>query len=189
MAEKQVTVEGVTHSLPEPFMVIASQLPYGSEGTYPLTEVQMDRFMFNVWSDYLSPIEEMKVIEILDYIESPKIKSIVSADDVLQLQKAVKKVHVSEAIREYIVSLVSRARKDSDVLGGPSTRATVSFFKGARAVAMMDGRDYVIPDDVKRLAYPVLSHRLRLKPEAEIEDVSSIMVIDGVLRDVAVPTI
>jgi MoxR-like ATPase len=189
MQEKQITVEGVTHVLPKPFMVIASQLPYGSEGTYPLTEVQADRFMFSAWSEYLSPLEEMEVIERLDYIEEPDVRAVVSVNEVLELQKAIKRVHVSDTIRDYIVSLVNRARCDPDKVAGPSTRATVAFYKGARAAALLQGRDFVLPDDVKKVAYPVLSHRIRVKPEAEMEEVTVISIIERVLRDVPVPKV
>jgi MoxR-like ATPase len=189
MQEKQVTIEGATHPLPEPFMVIASQLPYGSEGTYPLTEVQSDRFMFRVWSTYLSKEDEQQVIFKTDYIENPKITTATSLETIVELQRLVKKVHVADEIGAYIVSLVNRTREDPDVSSGPSTRASVAFFKGARALAFMQGRDYALPDDVKKLALPVLVHRIRVKPEAEMEDVTPETVINRVLSTVAVPKI
>jgi MoxR-like ATPase len=187
MQEMQVTVEGVSYLLPKPFMVIASQLPAGSEGTYPLTEVQADRFMFRVWSDYLNRNEESQVLERIDFIESPDIHPVVSPDEVMMLQEEAKKVQLSEAVRDYVVSVVSGAREDSDVLSGPSTRATVSLFKGSRTLAFLRERDFVIPDDVKRLAYPVLEHRLRIRPEAEMDGVEPKMVVERVLKQVAVP--
>jgi MoxR-like ATPase len=189
MQEKQVTVEGATHPLSDPFMVIASQLPYGSEGTYPLTEVQSDRFMFRVWSDYLSKMDEKQVISMVDYIEEPNIEAVASPKDILQLQQAVKKVHVSDEVSDYIVSLIRAAREDPDVRAGPSTRAGIAFFKGSRAVALLQGRDYVLPDDVKTLAFPALVHRIFVKPEAEMEDITAKMVIDRVLSTVPVPKI
>ena len=189
MQEKQVTIEGATHPLPEPFMVIASQLPYGSEGTYPLTEVQSDRFMFRVWSGYLSKEDEQQVISKVDYIENPKITTAASLESIVELQRVVKKVHVSDEIGAYIVSLVNSIREDPDVLLGPSTRASVGLFKGSRALAFLQGRDYVLPDDVKKLALPVLVHRVRVKPEAEMEDVTPKAVVDRVLSAVPVPKI
>lgn len=189
MQERQVTIEGKTHVLPRPFMIIASQLPYGSEGTYPLTEVQADRFMLRVWSDYLSKEDEKNVISKLDYIEEPDIKAVASLKEIASLQSTVKKVHVSDEIRDYIVSLVRFAREDPDILSGPSTRTSISFYKGARAFAFLQGRDYVLPDDVKKLAVPVMIHRIRVTPEAEIENVKPINIVDRVLKSVAVPKI
>jgi MoxR-like ATPase len=189
MQEKQVTIEGATHPLSDPFMVIASQLPYGSEGTYPLTEVQADRFMFRVWSDYLSKEEEKEIISKSDYIERPNLVAVASLKDIVELQDIVRKVHVSDSVGDYIVSLIRSAREDPDVVYGPSTRATIAFFKGARSLAFLQGRDYVLPDDVKKLAYPVLIHRIRVKPEAEMEDVTPKVVVDRVVSSVPVPKI
>ena len=189
MQERQVTIEGKTHVLPRPFMIIASQLPYGSEGTYPLTEVQADRFMLRVWSDYLSKEDEKKVISKLDYIEEPDIKQVASLKEIANLQSEVKKIHVSDEVKDYIVSLVRFAREDPDVLSCPSTRTSVSFYKGARALAFLQGRDYVLPDDVKKLALSVMIHRIRVKPEAEMENVTPKMVVDRVIDAVPVPKI
>ena len=189
MQEKQVTIEGATHPLSEMFMVIASQLPYGFEGTYPLTEVQFDRFMFRVWSDYLSKEDEQQVISKMDYIEHPDLRVVATPEEISQLQQSVKKVHVSNKVGGYMVSLVQAARQDPDVNIGPSTRATVAFFKGSRVLAFLEGRDYVLPDDVKKLALPVLIHRVRVKPEAEMENVTAKMIIDRVLSGVTVPKI
>ncbi len=189
MQENQITVEGVSHPLSDTFMVIASQLPFGSEGTYPLTEVQLDRFMFRIWSDYVSQEEEEEVVSKVDYIDDPDVEAVVTVKDILELQKEVRKVHVSKEIVSYIVSLVRATRKDPDVLSGISTRASVSLFKGARAYALMQGRNYVLPDDVKHLASPVFTHRIRIKPEAEMDDVTAKTVIDRVLSSVPVPKV
>lgn len=189
MQERQVTVEGITQLLPRPFMIIASQLPFGSEGTYPLTEAQADRFMFRVWSDYLSKEEEKQIIAKLDYIEKPDVKSVASLSDIMQLQAIIKKVHVSDSVMDYIVSLIKRAREDPDIVSGPSTRAAVAFFKGSRSMAFLQGRDFVIPDDVKKLAPYVLIHRIRVKPEAEMENVTADAIADRVLQSVPVPKI
>jgi len=189
MQERQVTVEGKTRLLPRPFMIIASQLPYGSEGTYPLTEVQADRFMVRVWSDYLSKEEEEQVIANLDYIEEPNVKVVASLEEIVEIQGVVKKVHVSDQVRDYMVSLVRFARQDPDIVMGPSTRASVSLYKGSRAFAFLQGRDYVLPDDVKKLAPSVLIHRIRVKPEAEMEGVTPKTVVERVLKEVPVPKI
>jgi MoxR-like ATPase len=188
MQEKQVTIEGETHQLPKPFMVIASQLPYGSEGTYPLTEVQADRFMFRAWSDYLSQEYEEQVLSKIDYIDQPDIKAVVSLSEIMTLQQLVKKVYVSEKIRAYIIALLMHVRIDPDVLTGPSTRASIALFKGARSLAFLQGRDYVIPDDVKKLIEPALTHRIRVKPEAEMEEITPKVIVER-LKEVPVPKI
>jgi len=189
MQERQVTVEGKTRLLPRPFMIIASQLPYGSEGTYPLTEVQADRFMLRVWSDYLSKEDEEQVISKLDYIEEFDVKAVASLKEIVEIQSEVKKVHISDEVRDYMVSLVRFVRQDPDIVSGPSTRASVSLYKGSRALAFLQGRDYVIPDDVKNLALSVLIHRIRVKPEAEMEDVTSKTIAQRALKEVPVPKI
>ncbi len=187
MQEHQVTTEGVTHDLPEPFMVIASQLPVGGPGTYPLSDVQVDRFMFRAWSGYPTPDEETAVLSKIDALEDPDITPAASPDKILALQEQVKTVFVSEDIQRYAVSLVDRIRRDSDVAIGPSPRATIAFHKGGRALAYLDGRDYVIPDDLKRLALPALLHRVHLRSEAELDGVSVETVITRALDDVPVP--
>jgi MoxR-like ATPase len=189
MQEEQVTIEGVTHPLADVFMIIASQVPFGSEGTYPLTDVQADRFMFRVWSDYLGKDDEKKAIFKADYIEEPDIRSVVSLNDIIELQEAVKQVHVSEEVGDYIVSLVHTIRNDPDVISGPSTRAGVALFKGSRAYAFLEGRDFVIPDDVKSLAFPALIHRVHIKPEAEMDNVTPQKIIERALNTVPVPKI
>ncbi len=189
MQEKQVTIEGETRPLPKPFMIIASQLPYGSEGTYPLTEVQADRFMFRVWSEYLGREYEEQVLARIDYIDQPDIKPVVSLRDIMEIQQAVKKVHVSDRVRDYIISLIIQARQDPDVLTGPSTRASIALFKGARTIAYLQGRDYVLPDDVKKLVHPVLDHRLRVNSEAEMEDITPNTIIERIIKETPVPKI
>jgi len=189
MQEKQVTIEGVTHQLSNVFMVIGSQLPFGSEGTYPLTEVQLDRFMFRILSDYVSKEEEIQIISKADYIEQPDIKPVASLDEIVSLRWQIKSVHVSDEVKGYIIDLVRACRVDPDVLYGVSTRASVCLFKSSRAYAYLKGRDFVLPDDVKRLAFPVLAHRIRVKPEAEMDDVTAKTVVDRVLSSVPVPKI
>lgn len=189
MQEKQVTIEGATHPLSDVFMVIGSQLPYGSEGTYPLTEVQSDRFMFRAWSEYLGGQDEQQVLSMVDYIENPDISMVARLPEIVELQGRVKKIHVSDQIQQYIVALIQALRGDPDVVGGPSTRASVALLKGSRALAFLRGRDYVLPDDVKELAIPALIHRVRLKPEAEMENVTPQMVVLRALQAVPAPTI
>lgn len=189
MQERQVTIEGRTHPLPRPFMVIASQMPYGAAGTYPLAEVQVDRFMFRAWSGYPTKEEEEMVVGKIDYIEEPDVSVVSRPEDVLSLQRLVRKVHVSERVRRYIVDLVGCIRQDPDVLIGPSPRASIALYKGSRALAFLQRRDYVIPDDVKRLAPQALEHRIRVKPEAEMEDVTPKAIVERALKETPVPKV
>jgi len=187
MQEHQVTIEGVTHGLPQPFMVIASELPVGGPGTYPLSDVQVDRFMFRAWSAYPSLDEETEVISRIDALEEPDIKPAASPEKILALRDQVKKIFVSEDVRRYAVSLVDRIRRDADVAVGPSPRATIALHKGGRALAYLDGRDYVIPDDIKRLALPAFLHRVQLRSEAELDGVSVETIVKRALDAVPVP--
>lgn len=189
MQESQVTIEGMTHPLPRPFLVIASQLPYGGEGTYPLTEVQADRFMFRVWSGNPSQAEEQEVIEAIDRLEREEVQPLVSPAMASQLQERVQQVFVATKVSEYITSLVVGIRQDPDVFTGPSPRASIALFKGARALAFLGGREFVVPDDVKRLAQRALDHRIRIKPEAEIDELTPRTVLERVLAQVPVPTL
>jgi len=188
MQEGMVSIEGVTHELPKPFFVIATQIPYGGAGTYPLPETQVDRFMFRCWSDLPTPDEEKTIIGNIDFIEELDVEPVTSPEEILVARKAVKSVYVSDDLKDYIVSLIMRIRECPDVLPGmPSPRASIALYKGSRALAFMDGRDYVIPDDIKRLALPALSHRIKLKPEAEAEGVKPEEIIKKALREVPVP--
>jgi len=189
MQERQVTIEGETRQLPKPFMVIASQMPYGAEGTYPLTEVQADRFMFRAWSAYPNKDEEQRIVREIDYIEQPEISAVTTPQEILTIQQAVKKTYVEDKVREYIVALANAARQDPDVHTGPSPRASLSLYKGSRALAFLQERDYVIPDDVKRLVFPAFEHRIHIKPEAEMENITPKVVVERALKQVPVPTI
>jgi len=189
MQEGQVTIEGTAYELPIPFMVVASQLPYGHEGTYPLTEVQIDRFMFRVWSGYPSIEEEAEILKRIDYIEEFNVKTVAKPEDILKLQELARKVHVSDKVLNYITSLIARLRENPDVLFGPSSRASISLYKGSRSLALLEGRNFVIPDDVKRLAPLVLEHRVKVKAEAEIEGVTGKELVEEALKEVPVPKI
>ncbi len=187
MQEHQVTIEGVTHNLPQPFMVIASQLPVGGPGTYPLSDVQADRFMFRAWSAYPTLDEEAAVISHIDELEEPDVKPVASPEAVLAIRNEVKKVFVSGDLQRYAVSLVDRIRRDPDVAVGPSPRATIALHKGGRVQAFLDSRDYVIPDDIKQLALPAMLHRVHLRSEAELDGVSAETVVRRALDSVPVP--
>ncbi|MBI2887076.1 MAG: MoxR family ATPase [Chloroflexi bacterium] len=187
MQERQVTLEGVAHPIPPPFMVVASQVPTGAEGTYHLPETQIDRFMFRLWDDYPSPDEEARVLMTVDAIDMLAVQPIVATDDVVTLQRRVRDVYASPEVVNYIVALVQRLRRSTDVYLGPSPRASVALYKGARALAFLSGREYVIPDDVKRLAVPALEHRLVIRPEAGSDGVVPPAIVQEVMEAIPVP--
>lgn len=187
MQEYQVTIEGKSYSLAKPFMVIATQVQSGGEGTYPLTDVQVDRFLLRVTSEYSSKEEEKQIISNIDIIDEPDIKTVATLDEIKELQELAKGAHVSPDIVEYTASIVDSLRLDPDVSSGPSVRAGIALFKCSRVLALLDGRDFVIPDDIKHLALYAIEHRIRLKPEAEMEDITPRMIVERTLEKVPVP--
>jgi MoxR-like ATPase len=189
MQEYQVTIERETYPLEQPFMVIATQLQSGGEGTYPLTDVQVDRFMLRLNSEYASLEEEELVLNNIDSIDKHKIREIATTEDIRDIQAMAREIHVSSLVNKYIVSIVSSLRNDPDILSGSSTRASIALLKCARVLALFDGRDFVIPDDVKKLVYPVLEHRIKVKPEAEMEDVNPRMLVDRTMEKIPVPKV
>ncbi|HEY91030.1 MAG TPA: MoxR family ATPase [Dehalococcoidia bacterium] len=189
MQENQVTIEKQTYPLTTPFMVIATQVLTGAEGTYPLTDVQVDRFLLRVSSEH-SPVDvEKEIISNIDRIDEPEIHPVSTPEEIKELQALVKGIHVSPGIVEYIVSIVDSLRSDPDVLAGPSIRSGIALFKCSRVLAALDMRDFVIPDDIKYLARHALEHRILIKPEAEMDDVSPEMIVDRILESVPVPGI
>jgi MoxR-like ATPase len=189
MQEYQVTIEGHTYPLEQPFMVIASQLPYGGAGTTALSDVQADRFMLRAWHGYPDVEEEDAILTNIDRISHMEVNPIITTADILTLQETVLQVHIDDAIRRYVIDLVNCIRQHKDILIGPSVRGSLALYRGARAHAMLTGRDYVIPDDVKRLAQAVLYHRIHLKAEAESENISSQGIIRETLEQVPVPRV
>ncbi|MFC2067069.1 AAA family ATPase [Chloroflexota bacterium] len=187
MQEQQVTIERETHPLTQPFIVIASQIPYGGSGTSPLTEVQIDRFMFRSWSALPTTGEEEKILQEIDAISEAHISSVATPEEIIRLQQEVKKVYVADNVRHYIVDIIDSLRQHQDVSVGPSPRASIALYKGARALAFTRGRDFVIPDDVKRLLIPAISHRLLISAEAEMENVSIEAIINEVATTVPIP--
>ncbi|HEX6927090.1 MAG TPA: MoxR family ATPase [Longimicrobiaceae bacterium] len=175
MQERQVTTDGVTRPLPPSFTVFASQNPVEYEGTYPLPEAQLDRFLLKVVVPYPDAEAERAILDLYadgfssDRTESFGIEPVASAEDLLRLRAAVAAVHVEPSIRDYITAIVRSTREDAALALGASPRAGVSLFLAARAEALLAGRDFVTPDDVKSLALPVLRHRILLSPEAELE--------------------
>ena len=188
MEELQVSVDGVTRSLERPFVVMATQNPIEYEGTFPLPEAQLDRFLMRISMGYPSFAEELSVIEGQEKTHPiDQLEAVASSDDVIKLQDAAKNVYVDTAVREYIVSLTEATRNHEDVSLGASPRASLGMFRAVRAMAIFRDRDYVIPDDVKELAYAVLAHRLILSSAARMRGLQTRQVIDGLLESVAVP--
>ena len=188
MEELQVTVDGVTRPLERPFVVMATQNPIEHEGTFPLPEAQLDRFLMRISLGYPTFSEELSVIEQQEQTHPiDELQAVVSPGDVTGLQDAAKNVYVDSAVREYIVTLIDATRNHENVSLGASPRASLGMFRAARGLAIMRDRDYVIPDDVKELAHAVLAHRLILSPSARMRGLQTAQVIDGLLESVAVP--
>lgn len=187
MQERQVTIEGTTIPLDKPFIVFATQIPYGSPGTYPLTEVEIDRFAFKVDVGLPSFDEEIEIISRIDRIEEVNAKRVSSPQEVIELTAQVKEVYVSERVKEYIVGLVNSLRNGDGVKMGPSPRASIWLLKGSRAKALLDGRSFVIPDDVKAVAPYVLGHRIQLEPDVESEGISTQEIVERALASQPVP--
>jgi len=188
MEELQVTVDGVTRPLDLPFVVMATQNPIEYEGTFPLPEAQLDRFLMRISMGYPSFEEELSVIEGQEKTHPiDLLEAVATSDDVTKLQDAAKDIYVDTAVREYIVSLIEATRNHEDVSLGASPRASLGMFRAVRAIAILRDRDYVIPDDVKELAYAVLAHRLILSSAARMRGLQPRQVIEGLLETVAVP--
>jgi MoxR-like ATPase len=168
-------------------MLIATEVRSGEEGTYPLTGVQMDRFLLRVFSEYASIEEEKRIISEIDQIDEPDVKVVTTPDEIVELQKLAKTTYVSTEIVEYVTSIVHSLRTDPDVLSGPSSRAGIALYKCSRVLAKLDGRDFVIPDDVKHLAFLAIEHRLTVKPEAEMDDITPQTILERTLAQVPVP--
>jgi len=187
MQEYQVTIERETLPLTKPFMVIATQVLAGARGTYPLTSVQIDRFLLRTVSEHSSKEEEKQIISNIDTIDEPDIKAVTTLDEIRELQALAKGVHVSPDIVEYTTSIVDSLRLNPDILSGPSVRAGIALYKCSRVLALLDGRDFVIPDDIKRLVPDALEHRIRVKPEAEMDDITPKMIIERTMEGIPVP--
>ena len=188
MDERQVTVEGITHKLPRPFMVMATQNPIEYEGTFPLPEAQLDRFIANITLGYPTLANELKIINE-QKLEHPidTLESVVTSKDIIGAQEAVKTVYVDDLVREYIVTLIAATRVHDNVTLGSSPRGSLALFRGAQALAMMRGRDYVLPDDIKQLANPMLSHRIIPTADARMRGVQSKDIVSELIEEIHVP--
>ncbi|ERM92021.1 AAA family ATPase [Caldanaerobacter subterraneus] len=190
MEEKQITVDGVTYPLPKPFMVLATQNPIEYEGTFKLPEAQLDRFMIKIEIGYPSEAEELEILANFEE-KNPleELKPVVNAEEVIKMQEEVKKVYVEDIVRNYIVNLVAGTRKSKAIRLGASPRATLNLMRSAQARAYCQGRDYVLPDDVKALAVPVLSHRIILRNEEKFEGLDERMFIKNIVDTTKVPVV
>jgi MoxR-like ATPase len=193
MQERSVTCDGVTRRLPHPFFVIATQNPIESQGTYPLPEAQLDRFLFKL--NILHPTRAAEKSMLVHYLqgfdatalESFAVKQVVTADELVAMQGALPSVMVASEVLDYITDIVGRTRTHRSIQLGASPRASIALLQAARVVAASQGRDFVVPDDVKALATSVMRHRVMLHPDAEIEGVSPDECIAGILREATVP--
>ena len=188
MEERQATVDGTTYPMKRPFLVMATQNPIEYEGTFPLPEAQLDRFMLRISIGYPSKEDEQKILDAQQF-QHPieELGQVVTVEELLDAQKQVKQMHVDDLIKTYIVELVSMTRDHPDAYLGASPRGSITLYKTAQVRAALEGRDYVIPDDIKALAMTALAHRLIVSPSARIKDVDPRAVVEDVLQSVPVP--
>jgi MoxR-like ATPase len=188
MEERQVTVDGTTHEMARPFMVLATQNPIEYEGTFPLPEAQIDRFMMRIHLGYPSRANEIDVLtRQTSHHPIQDIRQVISVDELVAAQVAAREVYVDELVKGYIVDLVTTTRDHPDIYLGASPRGSLALFLASRAWAAMEGRDYVLPDDVKLLAESVLAHRLIVSPSARIKNVNARQIMEDALRHTPVP--
>ncbi|HHV60685.1 MAG TPA: MoxR family ATPase [Clostridiaceae bacterium] len=190
MEEKQVTVDGITYKLPRPFMVLATQNPVEYLGTYPLPEAQLDRFFLKITLGYPRSNDESFILKRF-LLESPldTLEPVADSQDILDIQKEVRKVHVDSSLYDYIVEIASETRKHSDIVLGASPRGSLYLLRAAQGWAFYNGRDYVIPDDIKRMAAPVLAHRIILKQEASLKKTTSEDILESIMYETDVPVV
>ncbi len=188
MAEKQITVEGISRRLPDPFLVMATQNPVEYDGTFPLPEAQLDRFMIRLTIGYPGVEEEKQILHNLR-VQHPieSLQAVISAKEFVEIQKEVKEVHLNEKISDYIVKIVSNSRKQQDLELAVSPRGSIALMKLGQAWAFIQGRDYIIPDDIKEIAESVLAHRIIIKAESRLRGRNASTVIKGLLKGTEVP--
>ncbi len=188
MEEKQVTVDGVTHALPKPFMVLATQNPIEYEGTFPLPEAQLDRFLLRLQLGYPGVKDEVQILK-KQQSQHPieNLKAVATKDEIVQAAALVKEIYVSDAVQNYIVQLTSQTRKSGDIHLGASPRGSLALFRTGQARAALHGRDHVLPDDIKALTIPVLGHRIILGPAARMRELSAAQIIKEITHSVSVP--
>lgn len=188
MEEGQITVDGVSYRLPEPFMVMATQNPIEYEGTFPLPEAQLDRFMMNISIGYPKANDEMNILDTHQHHHPlDDLAQIMTAEELVHIQQQIRTIYVDPSIREYIVNIAGVTRNHSNIYLGASPRGSLALFRAAQALAAVRGRGYVIPDDVKLLAKPTLAHRIIVTPAARVRSISSTAVLEEILQSVPVP--
>jgi MoxR-like ATPase len=188
MEERQVTVDGKTHPLPTPFMVLATQNPIEYEGTFPLPEAQLDRFLLRIRLGYPSPSDEIEILErqqLRHPIET--LKSVIKVAELNEAMEDIKKIYVAEGIKRYAVELTNRTRQNEDVYLGASPRGSLALFRTGQVAAALEGRDFVLPDDVKRMAVPVLAHRIIVGPAARLRELSAEQIVQEIVDNTPVP--
>ena len=188
MAEARVTVDGTTYKLNPPFVVIATQNPVDQEGTFPLPEAQLDRFLMKFSLGYPAMDEELQMLEMLQAghpVEN--LTPVVSTEEIVECQEKIRSVYVDPKVRKYILQIVHDTRNHDDLSLGGSPRASIALFRTAQAMAAIRGRNFVQPDDVKRVASPVMTHRMILKPESRLRKVTAGQVVEAILSEIAVP--
>lgn len=189
MQEGQVTVDGETVPVPRPFLVLATQNPLGLAGTYPLPEAQLDRFLLCVHMGYPAPGEEVRILDLARGGTRPEdLPAVTSAAEILEMQRRCREVKTAEAVKQYVVRIAEETRRDRSVSLGASPRASLMLLTASMAWALLHGRDYVLPDDVQRLAVPVLAHRIRLKAQAGYQQRSAEDVVRAIVGSLRVPT-
>jgi MoxR-like ATPase len=188
MEETQITIDGVTYRLPEPFMVMATQNPIEYEGTFPLPEAQLDRFMMNIKLGYPKVSDEMNILDTHQFHHPlDDLEQIMVAEDLVMIQKQIRSIHVDPSIREYIVAIANATRNHNNIYLGSSPRGSLALYRASQALAAIRGRGYVIPDDVKLLTKPTLAHRIIVTPAARVRAITSTAVLDEILQSVPVP--
>ncbi len=188
MEERQITVDGVTRPLPRPFMVLATQNPIEYEGTFPLPEAQLDRFLLRIRLGYPAVEDEIRILERQQYRHPiEELEMVASVEELLEAQEAIRAVYVAPAVKRYIVELTRRTREYPDIYLGASPRGSLTLYRTGQARAAIYGRDFVLPDDVKALALPALGHRVIVGPTARMRDVTAEEMVEGILRQVPVP--
>jgi len=188
MEERQVTVDGVTHYLPLPFMVMGTQNPIEYEGTFQLPEAQLDRFLLRIRLGYPSLKDEISILEKQQIIHPiVNLQPVVTAEEVIQMQELIRNVHVAPVIKQYIVELTRSTRGNSDVYLGSSPRGSLGLFRAGQARAALNGRDYVLPDDIKALAEHVLAHRMMVDQGARLREITADLIVAEVLKVLPVP--
>ncbi len=190
MAEGRVTVDGVTHRLGPPFLVVATQNPVDHEGTFPLPEAQLDRFLMRFSLGYPTLDEELRMLEMLQHGHPiDTLEPVVAVEELIACQQATREIYVDDKVRRYLMQIVHDTRQHDDVSLGGSPRASIALFRTSQAMAALRGRNYVLPDDVKRIAGAVLTHRIILRPESRLRKVTAGAVVDEIIAEIAVPTL